>query len=69
MQEFGQNKEEVASQHTQELQRGVTTGRSEGESRFALLISAMVKDGDIENFEKVANDVAFREEMYKKYNL
>lgn len=69
MQEFGQSEEEVASQHTQEFQRGVTTGKPEGEARFASLIRVMSKDGDVEDFEKVANDVAFREEMYKKYSL
>ena len=47
---------------------GKAEGRVEGEARLVALISAMTKDGDAAYVTKIS-DPAFREEMYKKYNL
>lgn len=49
-------------------EEGVATGRTQGETRLAALISAMTKGGDAAYVAKVS-DPAFREEMYKRYNL
>lgn len=43
-------------------------GRVEGETRLAALISAMASGNDAAYVAKVS-DPAFREKMYKKYNL
>lgn len=43
-------------------------GRVEGETRLAAFISAMTKGGDAAYVTK-ASDPAFREKMYKKYDL
>lgn len=47
---------------------GKAEGRVEGETRLAALISAMANGSDAAYVAKVS-DPAFREEMYKKYNL
>jgi len=47
---------------------GKAEGRAEGETRLAVLISAMAKGSDAAYVTKVS-DPAFREKMYKKYNL
>lgn len=47
---------------------GKAEGRAEGETRLAALISAMAKGSDAACVAKVS-DPAFREKMYKKYNL
>lgn len=49
-------------------EEGVATGRTQGETRLVALISAMAKGSDAAYVTKVS-DPAFREEMYKKYNL
>lgn len=52
----------------QGLEEGVATGRTQGETRLVALISAMAKGSDAAYVTKVS-DPAFREKMYKKYNL
>lgn len=52
----------------QGIEEGVATGRTQGETRLVALISAMTKGGDAAYVTQVS-DPAFREEMYKKYNL
>lgn len=47
---------------------GKAEGRVEGETRLAALISAMASGSDAAYVAKVS-DPAFREKMYKKYNL
>lgn len=47
---------------------GRAEGRVEGETRLVALISAMTTGGDAAYVTKVS-DPAFREKMYKKYNL
>lgn len=49
-------------------EEGVATGRTQSETRLVALISAMAKGSDAAYATKVS-DPAFREEMYKKYNL
>lgn len=49
--------------------KGEARGAVKGEAKFAALVSAMTKNGDAANVQKTADDPAFREEMYKKYNL
>lgn len=49
--------------------RGEARGTAKGEAKFAALVSAMSKNGEAENIAKAADDSAFRETMYKKYNL
>lgn len=52
----------------QGIEEGVATGRTQGETRLVALISAMTKGGDAAYVTQVS-DPAFREKMYKKYNL
>lgn len=44
-------------------------GTAKGETKFAALVSAMIKGGDAGNVQKAADDSNFRAEMYKKYGF
>ena len=57
--------EAVREWHDELLAEGTT----KGETKFAALVSAMIKSGDAGNIQKAADDSSFRAEMYKKYGF
>ena len=55
--------------HAQGLTQGHTQGLSEGENRLSSLINLLLEKGLADDIPKVTTDRAYREELYKKYQL
>ena len=55
------------------LEKGIEQGRAEGlvkgENRLAQLVSILLKEGEIQEVQKVTLNPIYRKELYKKYHL
>ena len=51
------------------LEQGKAEGLTQGESRFALLLKALLADGRGDDVERIATDPALRSELYRSYGI
>ncbi len=50
-------------------EQGKVEGLAQGESRFALLLEALLADGRDDDVERIATDSALRSELYRSYGI
>ena len=50
-------------------EEGLAQGLSEGENRLSALINLLLEKGLTDDIPKVTTDSAYRDELYKKYQL
>ena len=51
------------------MAKGEAKGRAEGEARLLLLVKRLTEDGQEDDIQRIFTDQAYREELYRKYNL
>ena len=69
--EYGKGLSEYykAKGYAQGMEQGLEQGLKQGEERIAALLSSLMEAGRIEDVRRVIDDVAYRKELYKAFNI